>query len=202
MTSHYQYYKDQLQQFDRKAQSIRDEIDRLYVELARTQEARLQFQRLNEEVFGEPEQTVVLQDMRVRQGFIDRRIEETKQPAIEQLRDAVGKIQDQRDKALQLLHRSRGTDRPKPKKPKRKAVRGEWTIRILEHLKGSAEPLTLSEIALFHGITDPDERSRLRGALGRLKKDGVITNPPGEPQGTGNVASYLFVRRNGAQPHA
>lgn len=214
MTSHYQYYKDQLKQFDMEAQEIQQEIDRLYAQLAKVQAARLQFQAMNERVFGEPQQSVVMQDMTVRQGFLDRRIEEAKQlqapptpddAAPESYRHKYGVTPKEKDD-----HKAYRKHKAKQKRSSPLAPEG-WTMKALAYLREQTEPRTLTQIANAFGVnTDPDEKSHLRSALGRLKKIGLIGNPPGEPQGTGYTASYYLTssgnRRiangNGTHAHA
>lgn len=76
MTSHIQFFRDQLRQFDANVAEWRREIDERYTWIAKEQEARLRVQAMMEQIFGESEGTVVMQDMALKPGL------EARQPAM------------------------------------------------------------------------------------------------------------------------
>ena len=70
MSSHIQFFKDQLKQFDRNVEQWRQEIDERYAWIAKEQEARLRVQAMMEQIFGAPDTTIVMQDMRMAPGML------------------------------------------------------------------------------------------------------------------------------------
>lgn len=215
--------KDQLAVFDHRLQELRRTIDWAHAEISKVQDARLKLTELMEEAMGPPEEErghVVVQKM----AFVDRRIAEAQQLAPPKPQDSLPGGPADDGEASHLARYGPGTEelerrhlnkveRDRKAYQRRKAAKkagrktqgprphtwlpGGWAQKIVAHLKDASAPLGFREIALHHGVTDHEERTRLRSALTRLKGQGLITNPPGEPGGTGNRATYMLVRSNG-----
>jgi hypothetical protein len=191
--------KDQLRIYDDKLQKLHETIDWAYSEIGKTQAARLKLSELMEEALGpdaDPPTQVVVQKM----AFVDPRIEEARQIGHAEA-GAPAEIEPARAEEIKRAA-TKARIKTRHTQPKRLRRHGEgWTEKILAHLRDVDEPVTLQEIAHFHGVRDREARGRLRAALGRLKQQGIIANPPGEPQGPGRTASYIFPDRvNGAHP--
>lgn len=188
MTSHYQYYKDQLLQFDKDAQEIRAEIDRLYSQLAKVQEARLQFQLMNERIFGEPEQAVVMQHMPTRDGALSRLAKYGQQPQLP-YQASPGQVEERARKKKQRDHDAylRRKERNKRKRPSGPT----WVNKVLAFVREAGEPVGYRDILNYHG--GDENEAVIKSAISGLKRQGLIQTEG--PSGTGHRGQYVPTER-------
>jgi hypothetical protein len=193
--SHYGFYKEQLKAYDQKADDIERRINDLYAQLGRVREGRLQTQRLMEEIFGEPETTVVMQHT----SFIDRRVEETRQLGHEGEQSRLAKYGDSRDlpDTPEVAAQKRDHEawlRRKARKAGRKRNTGPtWNNKVLAYVRSAGEPVGYRDIINHNGGITAE--IAVKSAISSLKMQGLIEPKPGMPRGTGYPALYVPTER-------